>query len=145
MFGSTRRRVLTQPAGVFQGCTRKQFAMNVTFRSPVVDPIHLSLTTGRSMMVTHEGTEVPEAFHADAIAKGAIPVSGGDKKMKMMVLERKLRIQEAVQFMASARNKGDLDWNGAINLKRLIERLGFQVYQDEADAALAEVIAEPAA
>jgi hypothetical protein len=119
--------------------------MNVTFRSPVADPIYLALTTGHTMMVIHEGTEVPEAFHADAIAKGAIPVSGGDRKMKMLVVERQNRIREAVQLMASTRKKGDMDWNGAINLKRLNERLDFPVFQDEADAALAEVIAEPAA
>lgn len=95
------------------------------------------------MMVTHEGTEVPEAFHEVAIARGAVPVKGGNKLMKMMVMDRKLRIAEEVQAMAFGRIKGDIEWNGAINLQRLIARVGCDVFQDEADAALAEVMAMP--
>lgn len=97
------------------------------------------------MMVTHEGTEVPQAFHDVAIERGAILVKGGTTTMKMLSAERKNTIRDAVKTMAAMRSKGDLDWNGAINLQRLIARVGFSVYQEEADAALKEVMEEPVA
>ena len=113
----------------------------ITFRSPTDKPIHLALTTGHTAIVTPEGTDLLEPFHEKAIAAGAVPVGGRSQspKLKAAMFDRQLTIKEAVTGMASSGNRGDLRRDGSINLERLIDRLGFPVFQEEADALLAEV------
>ena len=45
------------------------------FRSPTEEPIHVSLVTGHTALVTAEGVELDPMFHREAISKGAIPGS----------------------------------------------------------------------
>lgn len=113
----------------------------ITFRSPTDQPIHLALVTGHTAMITPQGTDLAEPFHDKAIAAGAIPVDGRSQspKVKAALIDRKLTIKEAIALMATSGNRGDLRRDGTINLERLIDKVGFPVFEEEGAELYAEV------
>lgn len=45
------------------------------FRSPGDEPMHISLTSGHTLVIPAEGVEVPDMFRREAIARGAEPLA----------------------------------------------------------------------
>ena len=126
------------------------------FRSPGDEPLHISLTSGHTLVIPAEGVEVPDMFRREAIARGAEPlafdgsvVAAASKNDdgatgKSTADNRKDLIKEALRTMLNGSNEEDFTAAGTPNLKRLQAVAGFQVSRADADAAWAEVQAEAA-
>lgn len=121
--------------------------MTVKFRSPFPDQsIHVALTSGHAMIIPPEGIDVPEAFQAQAILNGAIPLGGKapTTAIRAAMVERQTCIDDAVTAMLKSNVSADFLEPGVLNMRRLNDRTGFHVFKEEADAALAAAIAEAA-
>ena len=113
----------------------------IKFRAPGSDPLHVSLTSGYTMVVpaTPEGIEVPQMFQREAMVRGAVLAEGGTAEVKTQILARQLTIQEALQAMIAGGNKDDFTGDGKPNLVRLKAVTGFPVSREEADQVFAEL------
>jgi len=126
------------------------------FRSPGDEPLHISLTSGHTLVIPAEGVEVPDMFRREAIARGAEPMASDGSVVaavpknddgaaaKSTADNRKDLIKEALRTMLNGSNEEDFTAAGTPNLKRLQAVAGFQVSRADADAAWAEVQAEAA-
>lgn len=126
------------------------------FRSPGDEPMHISLTSGHTLVIPAEGVEVPDMFRREAIARGAEPLASDGSVVaaasknddgatgKSTADNRKDLIKEALRTMLNGSNEEDFTAAGTPNLKRLQAVAGFQVSRADADAAWAEVVAESA-
>lgn len=126
------------------------------FRSPGNEPMHISLTSGHTLVIPPEGVEVPDMFRREAIARGAEPLASDGSVVaaasknddgatgKSTADNRKDLIKEALRTMLNGSNEEDFTAAGTPNLKRLQAVAGFQVSRADADAAWAEVQAEAA-
>ncbi len=126
------------------------------FRSPGDEPLHISLTSGHTLVIPAEGVEVPDMFRREAIARGAEPLASDGSVVaaasknddgatgKSTADNRKDLIKEALRTMLNGSNEEDFTAAGTPNLKRLQAVAGFQVSRADADAAWAEVQAEAA-
>lgn len=121
------------------------------FRSPTEHAIQIGLTSGHTVVITHEGNEIPQIFNREAIARGAIPVGvpGVEEALAGMsspdgaaAADRPKVIQAALQAMLDGGDEGDFTAEGKPNLLKLKARLGFAVNRDEVDAAW-EIVAAP--
>ena len=111
------------------------------FRSPTEEPIHVSLVTGHTALVTAEGVELDPMFHREAISKGAIPGSLTpeqalmlDAKPEAQQFDRAEHIAKVLKAMLDGDNEGDFNEDGKPNLKRLNAVIGFQASRSEVDA-----------
>lgn len=118
------------------------------FRSPTEEPIHVSLTTGHTALVTPEGVELDPMFHREAIAKGAIPGSLTpeqalmlDAKPEAPQFDRAEHIAKVLKAMLDGDNEGDFNKDGKPDLRAVNAKLGFQASRSEVDAVWAEVSA----
>lgn len=114
---------------------------NVKFRAPGSEPLHVSLTSGHTMVVpaTPEGIDVPQMFQIEAMKRGAVLAEGGTAEVKTQILARQLAIREALKAMMAGGNKDDFTGDGKPNLVRLKAATGFQVTREEADQVFAEL------
>lgn len=118
------------------------------FRSPTEEPIHVSLVTGHTALVTMEGVELDPMFHREAISKGAIPGSLTpeqalmlDAKPEAPQFDRKGTIVKVLKAMLDGNDEGDFNADGKPDLRKVNARLGFQASRSEVDAAWNEVSA----
>lgn len=118
------------------------------FRSPTDEPIHVSLTTGHTALVTQEGVELDPMFHREAIAKGAIPGSLTpeqalmlDAKPEAPQFDRADHIAKVLKAMLDGDNEGDFNKDGKPDLRAVNAKLGFQASRSEVDAVWADVSA----
>lgn len=118
------------------------------FRSPTDEPIHVSLTTGHTALVTQEGVELDPMFHREAIAKGAIPGSLTpeqalmlDAKPEAPQFDRAEHIAKVLKAMLDGDNEGDFNKDGKPDLRAVNAKLGFQASRSEVDAVWADVSA----
>lgn len=118
------------------------------FRSPTEEPIHVSLTTGHTALVTPEGVELDPMFHREAIAKGAIPGSLTpeqalmlDAKPEAPQFDRADHISKVLKAMLDGDNEGDFNKDGKPDLRAVNAKLGFQASRSEVDAVWADVSA----
>jgi hypothetical protein len=110
------------------------------FFSPTDEPIHVSLTSGHTAVVTAEGTELTEMFQREAVARGAILKDGdaaGD--LRAQQLTRTLTIREALIAARDGNSQDAFKQDGTPDLRKLIGKLGFPVAREEADALWAEI------
>lgn len=118
------------------------------FRSPTEEPIHISLTTGHTALVTHEGVELEPMFHREAVAKGAIPATMSpeqalmlDAKSEAPQFDRAARIESTLKAMLDGDNEGDFNKDGKPDLRTVNAKLGFQASRSEVDAVWEKVSA----
>ncbi|QTD44554.1 hypothetical protein [Ottowia testudinis] len=110
------------------------------FRSPTSEPLHISLTSGHTMVIpSDEGVEVPEAFQREAIHRGAVLAGGGTPEAQTQIVNRQLVLRETLAAMIAGADKEDFTGDGKPNLMRLKSKAGFSVTREEADAAFAEL------
>lgn len=119
------------------------------FRSPTDEPIHVSLTTGHTALVTAEGVELDPMFHREAISKGAIPGSLTpeqalmlDAKPEAPQFDRADHIGKVLKAMLDGDNEGDFNKDGKPDLRAVNAKLGFQASRSEVDSVWAEVSAK---
>ena len=118
------------------------------FRSPTDEPIHVSLTTGHTALVTPEGVELDPMFHREAIAKGAIPGSLTpeqalmlDAKPEAPQFDRADHIAKVLKSMLDGDQEGDFNKDGKPDLRAVNAKLGFQASRSEVDAVWEKVSA----
>lgn len=118
------------------------------FRSPTEEPIHVSLTTGHTALVTQEGVELDPMFHREALSKGAIPESltteqalALDAKTEAPQFDRVARIEAILKAMLDGDNEGDFNKDGKPDLRAVNAKLGFQASRSEVDAVWEKVSA----
>ncbi|WP_182340949.1 hypothetical protein [Comamonas koreensis] len=116
------------------------------FRSPTAEPMHIGLTSGHTTVISTEGNEIPAIFHREAIARGAIIVTGQADGAGAVVqttaggttpvdtANRSLLIKQALQAMLDGGEEGDFTAEGKPNLTKLKARLGFAVTREEVEA-----------
>lgn len=110
------------------------------FRSPTDEPLHISLTSGHTAVVTVEGNELEPMFRREAIARGALtgedvaPILGDGAPF-----DRKQVIADAINAMMDGDNEEDFNADGKPALRRLSARAGFQVEREEADSIFEEL------
>ncbi|MDR2330325.1 MAG: hypothetical protein LBE58_12040 [Comamonas sp.] len=116
------------------------------FRSPTAEPMHIGLTSGHTTVISTEGNEIPAIFHREAIARGAIIVTGQSVETGAVAqptaggtapvdtANRSLLIKQALQAMLDGGEEGDFTAEGKPNLTKLKARLGFAVTREEVEA-----------
>ncbi|MEJ5127629.1 hypothetical protein WH367_16430 [Comamonas sp. MYb21] len=116
------------------------------FRSPTPEPMHIGLTSGHTTVISTEGNEIPAIFHREAIARGAIivtgqadeagavaqPTAGGTAPVD--TANRSHLIKQALQAMLDGGEEGDFTAEGKPNLTKLKARLGFAITREEVEA-----------
>lgn len=102
--------------------------------------MHISLTSGHTTVVTPDGNEIPTIFNKEAIARGAVPITGEEAPAAGVSTDGRAQlIQSALQAMVDGSDEGDFTADGKPNLTKVKARLGFSVTRDEVDAAWAIV------
>jgi len=107
------------------------------FKSPTENPIFVALTSGHTAQIGPEYGDLPEIFHREAIANGAVPEPApGQAKIEAdkPPFDRKVAIAEAMNAMLDGSMDGDFTADGKPDLGRLSARVGFTVSRDERDA-----------
>lgn len=114
------------------------------FRSPTDQPIHISLTTGHTAVITPDGVPLDPMFHKEASSRGAVVFDEGSAAPALDVapIDRRAVIAEALNAMLDGKVEDDFTTDGKPNLYRLRAKVGFSVSREEADAVFAEVTAE---
>jgi len=112
----------------------------MNFFSPTDEPIHVSLTSGHTALVTADGTELHEMFQREAVARGAILKDGdaaGD--LRAQQLTRTLTIRDALIAARDGNSQDAFNKDGTPDLRKLIAKIGFPVAREEVDALWAEI------
>lgn len=111
------------------------------FRSPTELDLHVALTSGHTLVIGADdaGTEVPNTFQREAIARGAVLVDGGTSEVRTQILSRQLELQEVLKQMIAEGDKANFTADGKPNLMKLKTKAGFEVTRAEADAAFASI------
>lgn len=112
------------------------------FQAPTAEPIHVALTSGHTAVVTHEGTDLDEAFCREAIQRGALPVDeNAGPALKAQAMDRHYAIRDALVAMQRGGDKEDFTKDGKPDLRKLNARVGFPVPREEADLQWSEITA----
>lgn len=115
------------------------------FKSPSEEPMHIALTSGHSIVIDPEGTEVPAIFQKEAIARGALPVGIEDAKpLEGQTFDRAQVIKDAINQMLDSADEESFTNDGKPDLRKLRGIVGFGVSREEADKLFAEVTADKA-
>ena len=113
------------------------------FKSPSADTLHIALTSGHSIVIEPEGTEVPAIFHKEAIARGAYPVGIEDAApLAGQTFDRAQVIKDAINQMLDGDEEENFTNDGKPDLRKLRAIVGFGVAREEADKLFAEVTAD---
>lgn len=106
-------------------------------RSPFPTPLHLALTSGHTFVVPQDGVEVPAAFQAEALSKGAVVAEGENSPSpaSLTVADRTETIETALRAMLDSGDESEFTADGKPNLAKLKNRVGFTVSREDADAA----------
>lgn len=114
------------------------------FKAPGNEPTMIGLTSGHTMVVSPEGTDVPKQFRRAAIAAGCTPtgmgLEGPDPEEKQDT--RQSVIVDAINKMLDGEEESDFTADGRPDLKKLSEKAGFKVTREERDAAWSEIQAD---
>lgn len=109
------------------------------FRSPTETPIHIGLLSGHTCLIGPELVEVPQMFHRQAVAKGALPegvepdpVAGKSDTKHDLILK-------GIRAMVKDENDGDFNQDGKPDTRKLSARVGFTVSSDERNTAWEEI------
>lgn len=115
------------------------------FKSPSEEPMHIALTSGHSIVIEPEGTEVPAIFNREAIARGAVPVGIEEAKpLEGQTFNRAQVIKDAINQMLDSADEESFTNDGKPDLRKLRGIVGFGVSREEADKLFAEVTADKA-
>jgi hypothetical protein len=109
------------------------------FKSPGHEPLMIGLTSGHTMVVEPDGTDVPPKFRKKAIAEGCIPVGMGTEEVELLPDETKRAelIRAGIDKMLNGTDEGAFGKDGKPNLKKLCEAIGFEISKSERDEAWA--------
>lgn len=107
------------------------------FKAPGKEPTMIGLTSGHTMVIAPEGTDVPQRFRRAAIAAGCTPMGVGLEVAEKADVEetRQDLIKNAIEKMLDGGEDGDFTADGRPDLKKLSETAGFKVTREERDAA----------
>lgn len=107
------------------------------FKAPGAAPTMIGLTSGHTMVIAPEGTDVPQRFRRAAIAAGCTPMGVGLEVAEKVDLEetRQDLIKKAINKLLDGGEDGDFTADGRPDLKKLSEAAGFKVTREERDAA----------
>lgn len=110
------------------------------FKSPSDEPLHIALTSGHSIVIEPEGTEVPAILQKEAIARGAFPV-GIDEAAPLagQTFDRAQVIKDAINQMLDGADEENFTNDGKPDLRKLRGIVGFGVSREEADKLFEEV------
>lgn len=112
------------------------------FKSPSDEPLHIALTSGHSIVIEPEGTEVPALFQKEAVARGAFPVGIEEAApLEGQTFDRAQTIKDAINQMLDGDEEENFTNDGKPDLRKLRAIVGFTVARDEADKLFAEVTA----
>ena len=112
------------------------------FKSPSEEPMHIALTSGHSIVIEPEGTEVPAIFQKEAIARGAMPVGIEEAApLEGQKFDRAQVIKDAINQMLDSADEESFTNDGKPDLRKLRGIVGFTVSREEADKLFAEVTA----
>lgn len=115
------------------------------FKSPSEEPMHIALTSGHSIVIDPDGTEVPAIFQKEAIAKGAIPLGiETAAPLEGQTFDRAQVIKDAINQMLDSADEESFTNDGKPDLRKLRGIVGFGVSREEADKLFAEVTADKA-
>ena len=112
------------------------------FKSPSDEPMHIALTSGHSIVIEPDGTEVPAIFQKEAVARGAFPV-GIDEAAPLagQSFDRAKVIKDAMNQMLDGDDEENFTKDGKPDLRKLNALVGFSVPRSEADKLFEEVTA----
>ncbi len=112
------------------------------FKAPENESVSIGLTSGHSIVVTPEGSDVPARFRKEALARGCVPV-GMDITPDLPNLNepdaRKRQIIEGIEKMLDSDDEDAFTGAGAPDVRKLSAIVGFRVSTEERDAAWAEL------
>jgi hypothetical protein len=115
------------------------------FFPPGDKPVHISLTTGHSALVTKDGVELDKMFFKEAFAQGCNVATGEDPVIEVgkvdadNAAQKQLEIKAAIEAMMDGSEEGDFTSSGEPNLLRLSEKVGYRVTKAEMKAAFDEI------
>lgn len=104
--------------------------------APTEQAVHIGLTTGHTIVIERDGTEVPPMFRREAIARGCL---ASQDEVPDTTADRTQLIRNALKAMLDGANEGDFTAEGKPNLRVLKSKCGFDVTREEADALFDEV------
>ncbi len=105
-------------------------------RSPTDTPVHVSLTSGHTMLIGPEPIEVENRFMRKALNLGCL--REGEQPEQAEARAEKTKhdlIVAGIQLMMAGDEPADFNNDGTPDLRRLSKRVGFDVSRDERDAA----------
>jgi hypothetical protein len=112
------------------------------FKSPSDEPMHIALTSGHSIVIEPDGTEVPAIFQKEAVARGAYPVGLDDAApLAGQTFDRAQVIKDAMNKMLDGSEEDNFTKDGKPDLRKLNALVGFSVARSEADKLFEEVTA----
>ena len=105
-------------------------------RSPTDTPVHVSLTSGHTMLIGPEPIEVENRFMRKALI--LVCLREGEQPEQAEARAEKTKhdlIVAGIQLMMAGDEPADFNNDGTPDLRRLSKRVGFDVSRDERDAA----------
>jgi hypothetical protein len=112
------------------------------FKSPFIEPMHIALTSGHSIVIDPDGTEVPALFQKEAVARGALPIGIEDAApLAGQTFDRSKVIKDAINQMLDGDDEENFTKDGKPDLRKLNALVGFNVPRSEADKLFEEVSA----
>lgn len=110
------------------------------FKSPGSDPVMVSLLSGHTCTVSHEGTEVEPRFRKEAIARGCTPMGVGSEDDSTKREPTKVDLISAgIEKMLEGDDEGAFTGDGKPDVRKLSDVVGFTVTAKERDTAWAVV------
>ena len=104
-------------------------------RAPSDEPVHVGLTTGHTLLISSEGTEVDAMFVRAALKAGAMPMGDAPQWETQQQAEVRLGdIHDALEGSMRGIQPSLLGSDGKPDMRKLITKLGFNVHQSEVNA-----------
>jgi hypothetical protein len=109
------------------------------FKAPGQEPIMVGLTSGHTIVISPKGTDVPERFRKEAIARGCIPLGVGkitaDDSASADTTKAE-KLIAAIDALLDSTDENAFDKDGKPNVEALSKVVGFTVSRSERDAAM---------
>lgn len=127
--------------------------MNMKFRAPTDEAVHIALLSGHSAIVTREWRELDPIFQAEALArrcevdKGGViapkdvPVKAGDSAQNQ-VADVDQHYRNAIEQMLERNDDGDFTNDELPNIKVVSSLVGFRAVKEDVLRVFRDMVAE---
>ncbi len=107
------------------------------FKAPGDEPISIGLTSGHTLVITPDGTEVPPKFRREAIARDCKPVGVSTEENVSLDPEkdRAALIRAAIEKLLDGDDEGNFDADDKPNVRKLSAAAGFDISKGERNKA----------